>query len=611
MQLRPRVKTSREDIGLPSEDENPMFKRSATSRLKPASEPIVPSAPMAAAKAEPQGKTDVDVDDLRRQYANNPQALQALEEHFRGLQSASETGVYGSRNEETNYSSYFFRKDIVDNFTQNVMSLIPPDKKSSFPLSSYKLYNADDVLENIGQRGTFKTRFTEQSSDYQALRKKNMDKLIKYLSSKICEDIGSDYAKKAVEKAISLTARKNIFDIIVLSSKNIEAMGLIPDEDDRGDEDGDTEEHMPLDTDDDEDEEYSPADSEVPDEIDAIIAHRLSGVVGFIIVELGECKMFPFGYSINLICTNSKAPAGSGSVLMGLYLYTILSHPNKTDRRAINFPPGKGSINIVEKPKSSDEDEDTNFEASFTSSEPLIPLQQFGILELASAYTNPGGLCMYEKFGFQYTESMFGPQCFEDFNNLPMLIDFNNKPGYAELNQEQRKQKIINITTGSYKGTPFLKSKICSVRDSSVAPNGKVVITNEQTLLGYLLTLKLLMDHDMDRVTGIDADKPIEDLYYTIKFINEPKSRTPYEDRPEPSNPGSVDAYINYLQTPEASRTGTMDLTRLLLVIPKKPKRGGTKRKNGGKKKTKKILKTKKTKKHLKRSSKRQTKRRQ
>ena len=44
---------------------------------------------------------------------------------------------------------------------------------------------------------------------------------------------------------------KNIFDIIVLSSKNIEAMGLIPDEDDRGDEDGDTEEHMPLDTDDD------------------------------------------------------------------------------------------------------------------------------------------------------------------------------------------------------------------------------------------------------------------------------------------------------------------------------------------------------------------------
>ena len=188
MQLRSSKKRDREDT-------TPIFKRAST-RTKPASEPIPASAPMAPALYEPQSKTDVDIDDLRRQYANNPQALQALEEHFRGLQTASETGVYGSRTEETTYSSYFFRKDIVDNFTKNVLSLIPPEKKESFPLSSYKLYNADDVLENIGQRGTFKTRFTEQTREYQQLRKKNMDKLIKYLSSKICEDIGPDYAKK-------------------------------------------------------------------------------------------------------------------------------------------------------------------------------------------------------------------------------------------------------------------------------------------------------------------------------------------------------------------------------------------------------------------------------
>ncbi len=110
----------------------------------------------------------------------------------------------------------------------------------------------------------------------------------------------------------------------------------------------------------------------------------------------------------------------------------------------------------------------------------------------------------------------------------------------------------------------------------------------------------------MTKVTGPDADKPIEDLYYTIKFINDPRSRTPYEDRPEPSNPGSVDAYINYLETPQSSRTGTMDLTRLLPSIPNK-KGGGTKRKQGGKnknggknKRTKKIIKTKKTKKQRK-----------
>ena len=138
MQLRSSKKRDREDT-------TPIFKRAST-RTKPASEPIPASAPMAPALYEPQSKTDVDIDDLRRQYANNPQALQALEEHFRGLQTASETGVYGSRTEETTYSSYFFRKDIVDNFTKNVLSLIPPEKKESFPLSSYKLYNADDVL---------------------------------------------------------------------------------------------------------------------------------------------------------------------------------------------------------------------------------------------------------------------------------------------------------------------------------------------------------------------------------------------------------------------------------------------------------------------------------
>jgi hypothetical protein len=596
MSLR-NIKKSRGAAELPTKTSDLEFKKTST-RSKPSSEPILLTAPMEKASDSPKAKTDIDIDDLRRQYANNPQALQALEEYFRGLQT--ESGIYSSRTEETTYSSYFFRKDIVDNFKKNVMALLPPEKKESFPLSSYGLYNVDDILENIGQRGTLKTRFTEKSPEYQELRKKNMDKLIKYLSSKICGDITSDYAKKAVEKAISLTARENIFDIIVLSSKNIESIAIEEDEEDEEDRD---EEAEVEDSGDDEEEEYTAKSA--TSSIDDIIAHRLSGVVGFIIVELGECKTYPHGYSINLICTNNKAPAGSGSILMGLYLYTILSHPDKTDTEAIIFPPGKGELTIVEKPHSADI-EDTDIEYSFSTLESLTPVQQFGILELASAYTNPGGLCMYEKFGFQYTESMFGTQCFEDFSNLPMLIDFKTKPGYAELSTEQKKQKILNITTGTDKGFP--KSKICSVRDSYINPAGKNILTREQTLLGYLKTLKLLIDHDMSRVIGVDADKPIEDLYYTIKFINEPKSRTPYEERPEPSNPGSVDAYINYLETPLISRTGTIDLIRLTSLIPIKKSRGGTKRKNGGKnKRTKKPNKTNKTKK-LKKNGKRQTK---
>jgi hypothetical protein len=567
MQLRPRNK----------EETQISFKRPSTSlNEKPVSEPIPASAPMVMPPLK-KTKSEEDIDDIKRDYADNPQALAALEEHFRGLKSSDESGMLGNRTENINYSSFFFRKDVIDNFTKSLMNTVPADKKSTFPLSNFYLYNSDDILENISQRGTFKTRFTEQSPEYQQLKNKNMDKLIKFLSSKICEDIGSDYAKTAVERAISLTEKNNIFDIVVISNKNIEAIGLIEEEE---------EEAQDMDNDEEEDEssmeeeEYKPKKEPSFDKIDEILAYRLQGVVGFIIVELGECKQYPFGYSINLICTNKKAPAGCGSILMGLYLYTILSHPDKNDSTTITFPTGNAVLNIIEKPRSNEAIGDVTIEVTFSSDEPLTQVQQYGILELASAYTNPGGLCMYEKFGFQYTESMYGEDCFPDFNNLPMIIDFNTKPGYSELSKEQRKEKVINITAGTDRGFP--KSKICNVRDSFTTPAGKVVKTGEQKLLGYLKTLKLLMEHDMSRVTGADAEMPIENLYNTIKFINEPRSRTPYEERPEPANPGNIDDYINYLETPQADRTQPLDLTKLLQQIP--VSKGGATKKRRNKK---------------------------
>lgn len=588
------------------------FKKTSSRTNKPISEPIMGSESMVTLPLRKRTKSEEDIADLKKTYADNPEALRTLEEHFSSLKSSSETGVHGSITEDTVYSSYFFRNDIIDNFTNNILLQIPEDKKPGYPLSNLKLYNTDDILENITQRGTFKTRFTEQSPEYQNLRKKNIDRLIKYLSSKVCEDIGSDYAKTAVERAISLTSRENIFDIVVLSNKNIETMGLTTyededsEEDDKSDEDEDLKEGIKVHEEDEEDEDYKQEDEEI--QIDEILSHRLSGVVGFIIVELGECKKYPFGYSINLICTNKKAPSGSGSILMGLYLYTILSHPNKTNATSITFPPGKATKQIIQ--KIDEDDDDLIVETKFSSDEPLIPVQQFGILELASAYTNPGGLCMYEKFGFEYTESMYGEDCFPDFNNLPMIIDFSLKPGYSDLDIEQKKQKIINITIGKDRGFP--KSKICSVRDKITNAKGKTLQTGEQRLLGHLKTLKLLIEHDMSQVIGKDASLVMENLYYTIKFINEPKSRTPYESRPEPSKPGNIDDYINYLETPQERRTSELDISKLLSQIPV-GKIGGTKKKKKNKNlKTKKKLhckkNIKKTKKYLKCNKKKLTK---
>ena len=591
-----------------SETSSDLFKRTKSRSIAPASEPIPVSNQIPEISQLIRTKSEVDIEDLRKQYANNPQALQALEDHFRDIKTSSETGILGSRTEEIIYSSFFFRKDILDNFTKNIMLQIPAEKKESHPLSSFKLYNADDILENIGQRGTFKTRFTEQSPEYQELRGHNMDKLINFLSSKICEDIGPSYAKTAVEKAISLKSKNIDFDIIVLSSKNIEAMGLTDDEEDEYHDTQQTQDSQQTqDTQDSQDTQssqesndsqssqesnesaYFPKSSgEDSTDINDILTYRLSGVVGFIIVELGECKMFPYGYSINLICTNKKAPAGSGSILMGLYLYTILSHPDNIDKNPPQIPNGKGVLNIVET--------EEKFETTFNTNEPLTNVQHFGILELASAYANAGGLCMYEKFGFQYDESMYGPQCFEDFLNLPMIIDFKTKPGYMELTDEQKRQKVINISAGTDKGFP--KSKICSVRDFDKTATGKLVETKNQTLLGYLKSLKILMDNDMSNVTGPYAQFIYKKLYYILKFINEPTSRIPYESRPEPKNPGNIDTYINYLENPGAQK---LDLTPFLEFVTIKKSRGGTKRKRNFKnKQTKKIRKSKKTKKILK-----------
>ena len=513
-------------------------------------------------------------------------------------------------NKNINYSSFFFRKDIIDKFTKSLINTVPANKISSFPLKNFYLYNIDDILENISQRGTFKTRFTNQSSEYQELKNKNIEKLIHFLSSNICEDtIGYNYVKTSVLNSIS----KNIFDIVIISNKNIEAIGLTDEDDnyknnDETDYETDSDENDDYENYDDDDENNNESytkllnnsfNEEDEDEeyksnypvntIDEILDFRLEGVVGFIIVELGECKQYPFSYSINLICTNKKAPTGSGSILMGLYLYTILSHPNKTNlKENISFPQGNAVLNINEKPN----EEEVLIEVSFSSNEPLIPVQQYGILELASSYTNPGGLCMYEKFGFQYDKTMYGKNCFTDFRNLPMIIDFNTKPEYFKLTNEEKKQKILNITAGVDIG--FLKSKICNIRDSFITSAGKFVKTDEQKLLGYLKTLKLIEEHDISSITVKSSNEfytILANLFYTIKFINEPRSRTPYQERVEPIKPGNINDFINYLETPQANRTQKIDLTNLLRQLP--VLKGGTIKKNKKTKNTKKIKKIK------------------
>ena len=109
---------------------------------------------------------------------------------------------------------------------------------------------------------------------------------------------------------------------------------------------------------------------------------KLNKVAGFLIAEYGECKDLPNSFSVNLICSKQSIsiPKLKGTVLLGAYLYCIKSNPT---------------------------------------------VDQIGLLELASGYTNIAGIISYSKLGFRENLDLFKGTCFTDTVNLPMNVDVN------------------------------------------------------------------------------------------------------------------------------------------------------------------------------------------
>ena len=504
-------------------EETSVFSR-VGKKSRPDSEPIpekprvVPTAPVAITETEdviPLTKDDI----LRILSRDMPMEKASIIESFMKRSNITNQQV------RSIYSSYFFRKDIIKEFQKEVIRLVPSEKLSSFPLSTYNLYNKDDVLNNTTYRpDVIGTRNVEKTSGYTKESQENMTQFIDFLSKRVCSDIKLPYAQSAVQRAIDLTKNEKNFDILIASTRVIEDVSLP-------------------------------------------VERRLEGVVAFVIVEMGECAKYPSAYSINLICTDlEKAISGTGSVLMGAFLYTILSHPNNTKPKApINFPTGKSFLKVTSKRLS---DGRVIENCTFGSDEGLIPVQQIAVLELASAYNNPGGLCMYEKFGFTYDQTMYsddtkGIDCFSDRDNLPMLINFTTKPGYAEINNELRKDKVVKITAGIDKG--FAKSKICSVRGE------------EQKLLGMLKSIKIYIDNEPD--SSLDDYVPISNEASIIRQVKnmhiEPslirgsrRSATP------PTREGTIDEVINYIENPPTPDDPVMrgKIDRILQFLPSKPK---------------------------------------
>uniref|UniRef100_A0A6C0B8V9 Uncharacterized protein n=1 Tax=viral metagenome TaxID=1070528 RepID=A0A6C0B8V9_9ZZZZ len=141
--------------------------------------------------------------------------------------------------------------------------------------------------------------------------------------------------------------------------------------------------------------------------IDDRTALLLEKVVGFIIVQLGECTILPNAYAVNLICTRTlelddgTSTTIKGALLMGAYLFCI--------KKLVSHG-----------------------------------VQQVGILELADGYKNFAGFSSYTKMMFDKDIALCVEGCFYDNTNLAMSV---NLQGLSE-------QEIIDLATGKLKRLP-------------------------------------------------------------------------------------------------------------------------------------------------------------
>jgi len=106
---------------------------------------------------------------------------------------------------------------------------------------------------------------------------------------------------------------------------------------------------------------------------------KKTGVIAFIVSELGECQIKPYTMSVNLIC--SRATTGfKGNVLLAAMMCCVKA--SRYDKEVI--------------------------------------------LELAGHYFNMGGFKSYSRVGFDRDKRLYGPDCFDDTDNLPMSVRVDN-----------------------------------------------------------------------------------------------------------------------------------------------------------------------------------------
>ena len=226
-------------------------------------------------------------------------------------------------------------------------------------------------------------------------------------------------------------------------------------------------------------------------------------IKGFLVVHRNQCPKYPNVYCLKLVCALEQ-----GQLLVGCYLYSILSHPNLP----IDFNKIK-KYNIVYPllyPENNDEYEEPYYGT---------PIEKIGLLELSGSYKNINALCLYSKFGFKEDKKLRGyySNCFIEENNLPMIVIFE---GDAKTNIN----KIIKIVKKEEE--IYKKHIICQITDKKLQ---KILI--KLYLLRDKRVLEISQIPKLELETITDLERRISNLNRDIKLL---------EDNPQQKIEGNV-----------------------------------------------------------------------
>lgn len=172
----------------------------------------------------------------------------------------------------------------------------------------------------------------------------------------------------------------------------------------------------------------------------------VENIIAFIIAKKGGCRLYSDAYTVDTICSGAR---GLGTVLMGLYLFSILNNP--------------------------------------------ASVGQVGILELVDSYNNHMGLCSNTKFGFVYNRNLHSRDCFPSYLTLPMILDFEAEP-YKDKTTDEKKGIVVDII----KGTDYkLKNTLCYFEDEE-----------KSTIYGKLLRTLTIIDYGYDADNRFEVVTP-------------------------------------------------------------------------------------------------------